>query len=156
VPKRAEISAYTFSTLPESMNDQLDAVLLIRALHNLARFSDETPYLDDALTASYRVLKPGGIVGIVQHEARDDRSDEWADGNAGYLKKSFVIAAMEKAGFELVAESDINANLLDQAREGDKVWRLPPSLSAPDENKAALKAVGESHRMTLKFRKPLE
>lgn len=156
VLNRAEISAYTFSTFPESMNGQLDAILFIRALHNLARFSDKAPYLDDALAASYRVLKPGGIVGIVQHEARDDRSDEWADGSAGYLKKSFVIAAMEKAGFELVEESDINTNPLDQASEGDKVWRLPPSLRTADENKEAMKAIGESHRMTLKFRKPLE
>lgn len=155
VPNRAKISAYTFSSLPESMNGQLDAILLIRALHNLARFRDHGPYLDEALAASFRVLKPGGIVGIVQHQAREDRNDEWANGSAGYLKKSFVIAAMEKAGFELVGDSDINANPLDQATEEDKVWRLPPSLRAADEHKAALRAIGESHRMTLKFRKPV-
>jgi len=154
VESSAKISAYTFATLPEALNGQLDAVLLIRMLHNLARHEDKGRYLGDALATTFRVLKQDGIVGIVQHQAREDRSDGWADGNAGYLKKSVVIAAMEKAGFELVAQSDINTNEKDQAGEGDKVWRLPPSLRTSDDNIAATRAIGESHRMTLKFRKP--
>jgi predicted methyltransferase len=70
------------------------------------------------------------------------------------LKKSVVIAAMEKAGFELVAQSGINTNEKDQAGEGDKVWRLPPLLRTRDDSIAAMRAIGESHRMTLKFLKP--
>ena len=84
-------------------------------------------------------------------------SDEFADGSHGYLKKSFVIAAAEAAGFEFVAESDVNANPKDQPSEDDIVWRLPPSLRTSQDDpelRAELEAVGESNRMTLKFRKP--
>ena len=104
------------------------------------------------------MLKPGGVVGIVQHEARDDRSDEWADGSSGYLKKSFVVAAMQKAGFTLIDDSDLNANPKDQAKEGDIVWRLPPTYAGAKDDearKAEMSAIGESNRMTLLFRKPL-
>jgi predicted methyltransferase len=83
--------------------------------------------------------------------------DEFADGSRGYLKKGFVIAAAEKAGFEFVAESDVNANPKDQPSEDDIVWRLPPTLGTSGEDpelRAELEAVGESNRMTLKFRKP--
>jgi predicted methyltransferase len=65
---------------------------------------------------------------------------------------------MQAAGFEFVGESNINENPQDQANVGDIVWRLPPSLSGSkddDEKRAAMLAIGESNRMTLKFRKPL-
>ena len=83
--------------------------------------------------------------------------DEWANGSAGYLKQAFVINAFEEAGFELAAESDINANPDDQPTTEDVVWRLPPTLATSRGNPArreAMEAIGESHRMTLKFRKP--
>ena len=75
----------------------------------------------------------------------------------GYLKKQFVIDRVTAAGFELVDEADFNANPKDQPTTDDFVWRLPPSLvtSGEDEDlRAQLTAVGESNRMTLKFRKP--
>ena len=84
-------------------------------------------------------------------------SDEFANGSRGYLKKAFVISVAEAAGFEFVGESDINANPNDQPTEEDIVWRLPPTLATSRDNpelKAELEAVGESNRMTLKFRKP--
>ena len=151
----AGVSAFVFSQLPQSMHATADAVLFIRALHNMARF--DTAFLDQAIQDSFDILKPGGIVGIVQHEARPDMPDEWADGSAGYLKKTFVIARMEAAGFEYVGESDINNNPADRPTTDDIVWRLPPSLATSREDealKATLQAVGESHRMTLKFAKP--
>ena len=104
------------------------------------------------------MLKPGGIVGVVQHHAPDTASDEWANGSRGYLKKGFVIAQMQAAGFEFVASSDVNANSNDQPGAEDVVWRLPPSLrGAKDDAELTAKmlAIGESNRMTLKFRKPL-
>ena len=64
---------------------------------------------------------------------------------------------MQDSGFEFIGETNINENALDQAAEGDIVWRLPPSLSGSRDDetkKAAMLAIGESHRMTLKFRKP--
>jgi predicted methyltransferase len=151
------VSAWVFGEMPEAAQGQADAVLFIRALHNLARFDEKGGFLTAALQNAYDILKPGGIVGVVQHQARDEMPDDWANGAKGYLKKDFVIAKMEAAGFEFVAESDINQNPKDQPAESDIVWRLPPSLATSRDNpelKAELTAVGESNRMTLKFRKP--
>lgn len=153
----ATISAFELGSLPESMAGTADVVFLARVLHNLANFEEEGAFLTDALADSFSVLKPGCTLGIVQHHARDNMSDEFADGSHGYLKKSFVIAAAEQAGFEFVGESDINANDKDQPTADDIVWRLPPTLATSAENpelKAELEAIGESNRMTLKFRKP--
>ncbi|WP_405242882.1 class I SAM-dependent methyltransferase [Lentisalinibacter salinarum] len=155
----AAVSAFVLGSLPGEMKGTADAMLFIRALHNLARFEDEGGYLTAALADAYAVLKPGGVVGVVQHEARPDMPDEWADGSAGYLKQAFVINAFEEAGFELAAESDINANPADQPTAEDVVWRLPPTLATSREDpelREQLQAVGESNRMTLLFRKPAE
>ena len=123
----ASVSAFEFGKTPEDLSGTADAVLFIRALHNLARFEDQGGFLTTAITDSYNVLKPGGIVGVVQHHAPDTASDEWANGSRGYLKKGFVIAQMQAAGFEFVASSDVNANSKDQPAAEDIVWRLPPS-----------------------------
>jgi predicted methyltransferase len=158
----APVTTFWLGSLPSELEGRADAMLFIRALHNLARFETEDggSYLDEALADAYAVLAPGGTLGIVQHEARPDMPDDWADGSNGYLKKQFVIDRVEQAGFELVADSDINANPDDRPTTDDSVWRLPPSLRVPDdaENPETLReryqAIGESNRMTLKFRKP--
>lgn len=153
----APVAAFVFGALPEEMKGTADTVLLIRALHNLARFEGQGGFLTAALKDVYDVLKPGGIVGVVQHQAREDMPDAFASGRNGYLKQSFVVAQMEAAGFEFVGESDINHNDKDQPAESDIVWRLPPTLATSRDNpelKAQMEAVGESNRMTLKFRKP--
>ncbi len=153
----ATVTAFNFGAMPESIAGTADVVFLARVLHNLANFEEEGGFLTEAMADVYSALKPGGVLGIVQHQARDDMSDEFADGSHGYLKKSFVIAAVEQAGFEFVAESNINENPQDQPSEEDVVWRLPPSLGTSQDNpelKAEMEAIGESNRMTLKFRKP--
>lgn len=155
----ASLDAFIFGSMPESMVGTADVVFLVRVLHNLANFEDEGGFLTATMADCFAVLKPGGTLGIVQHHARDDMSDEFADGSHGYLKKSFVIEVAEQAGFEFVAESDINANPKDQPSEDDIVWRLPPTFATSAEDpelRAELAAVGESNRMTLKFRKPDE
>ncbi|MEM1106171.1 MAG: methyltransferase [Pseudomonadota bacterium] len=134
-----------------------DAVLFIRALHNLNRAEGELGTLSGAISDAYTVLKPGGIVGVVQHRAPEANSDDWSVGGAGYLKQSYVIASFEAAGFELDAASELNANPLDTPSEEDIVWRLPPSLATTEEGtpeQAVFAAIGESDRMTLRFRKP--
>jgi len=151
--------AFVFGAMPREIKGTADAVLFIRALHNLARFEDQGGFLTAALKDAYDVLKPGGIVGVVQHMAPEGMPEGWAGGQNGYLEKEFVIARMEAAGFEFVAASDINENPKDQPGAEDIVWRLPPTLATSRENpelKAEMKAIGESNRMTLKFRKPQE
>jgi predicted methyltransferase len=157
----ASVEGFWLGELPESMAGSADAVLFIRALHNMARFQNEgiDQFLDQAMADAFAVLKPGGVFSIVQHEISEEVSDEAATGAGGYLKRSFVIAQAEAAGFVLDEVSDINANPMDQAGEGDIVWRLPPSLGTSQDNpelRAEMEAIGESNRMTLRFRKPAE
>jgi predicted methyltransferase len=154
----AAVTGFQLGSLPDDIKGTADAVFMVRALHNLARFESAGDYLSTAVGEIFDVLKPGGVLGVVQHKARDHMPDEWANGSRGYLKESFVIETLEKAGFVLEASSDMNNNPADQPTVEDVVWRLPPTLATSRENeelKAKLLAVGESHRMTLRFRKPL-
>jgi predicted methyltransferase len=153
----ANIKAYQMNSMPNNLDGTADAILFIRALHNLARFENDGEYLTKALSEAFRVLKSGGVVGVVQHLAPEDASDEWASGSKGYLKKAFVIDRMENAGFKYVGSSDINLNPADKPGEDDIVWRLSPSFATSGDDpalKAKYKAIGESTRMTLKFIKP--
>lgn len=153
----AAVDAFVFGSMPASLDGKADAILFIRALHNLARFEHDGGYLTTALAEARRALKSGGIVGVVQHIAPAGASDAWADGSNGYLKKRFVIEKLTAAGFEFVGESDVNLNPLDQPTESDFVWRLPPSLATSKDDPevaAGYRAIGESSRMTLLFRKP--
>ena len=102
------------------------------------------------------MLKPDGLVGVVQHRAAVAGSASGTDGSRGYLVEAEVILMFEEAGFELVATSDINANPLDQPGVDDIVWRLPPSLATSKDDpelREKMQAIGESDRMTLLFRK---
>ena len=151
-----DISAFTFGARDTAMDGKVDAVLFIRAMHNVSRFEAKGGYMTQALADTHALLKPGGIVGVVQHQGPEGNTDEWAVGSSGYLKKSNVIAAFEAAGFKLVAESDINENPKDVPTNDDIVWRLPQSLSTSREDpelRAKMEAIGESNRMTLLFKK---
>jgi predicted methyltransferase len=115
--------------------------------------------LEQIYGAAFRALKPGGIFGIEQHRANEGAKPE-ETAKQGYLPEATVIAAAQKVGFELVEKSEINANPKDTKDHPDGVWSLPPNLSAPEgkeltaEEKAKYEAIGESDRMTLKFKKP--
>lgn len=110
--------------------------------------------------AAFQALKPGGVFGIVQHRAAEGaKAEDTAKG--GYLPEAQVIADAQAVGFELVEKSEINGNPKDTRDYPGGVWTLPPSLSGPEqgqeqsaEDKAKHTAIGESDRMTLKFRKP--
>lgn len=157
VENGSNVEAFVFGSMPESYEGTVDAVLFIRALHNLSRFEDQGGFLTTALDNTYRALKSGGIVGVVQHEGRAEMPDDWATGSNGYLKRDALIARMTEAGFEFVEASDVNQNPKDQPTAEDIVWRLPPTLAGSNDNperQAEMLAIGESNRMTLKFRKP--
>jgi len=150
---------FTFGTVPEDKKGTVDVFLLVRALHNLNRFEQQAGTYSQAMAAIYALVKPGGTVGVVQHRAPESVDDSWADGSRGYLKQSFVIDSFEAAGFELVDSSNINANPKDQPGAEDVVWRLPPTLmdsKSDEKRRAAMLAIGESNRMTLKFSKPAD
>lgn len=140
------ILGYTVDNIPDEENGQVDAVVFFRAMHHLFRF--EEPLVDAALAEVFDALAPGGVAGVVQHRAPEEADAAFADGSNGYLKQSDVIAAFERAGFVLEETSEINANPNDPA--DSYVWRLPPTTRDNPETMA----IGESDRMTLRFRKP--
>jgi predicted methyltransferase len=109
-----------------------------------------------------RVLKPGGVLGVVQHRAPKG-ADAAESAKNGYVPEAAVIAMAEAAGLILEGRSEVNANPADDHDHEFGVWTLPPSLRAcrdieDEADKAACtekyRAIGESDRMTLKFRKP--
>ena len=154
----ASVSFYPFDQAPADLNGQVDTILFIRALHNMARLEEDGKFLSDSLHTARMMLKPGGTVGVVQHAVAEDGLGEIGGGSKGYLKASTIKNAMTEAGFNLVAESDINLNPADQPSAEDSVWRLLPSLatSKDDPEKAEkMRAIGESNRVTMLFQKPL-
>lgn len=128
-----------------------DMVLTFRNLHNWY-MQDGEDGLAHAMEAFYTALRPGGVLGVVDHRLPEDRDDVEAE-QSGYLKQSWVVSAVEEAGFKLEAESDINANQQDTADHEGGVWSLPPTLRDGDPEGTFVE-IGESDRFTLKFRKP--
>lgn len=128
-----------------------DVVLTFRNVHNW-RFggADST---QEAFKQMFAMLKPGGILGVVDHRLPEDM-DSALEEKSGYMKKSSIIGFAKAVGFELVAESDINANPKDSHDWPDGVWTLPPILRKGDTDRERYLAIGESDRLTLKFRKP--
>lgn len=126
-----------------------DMVLTFRNTHGWIRAGQ----FDDVYTAIFEVLKSGGILGIEQHRAPDDW-DPNAKAKTGYVPEKFMIEQLELIGFKLEGKSEINANPKDTKDYPDGVWTLPPGYALGDKDRAKYEAIGESDRMTLKFRKP--
>jgi predicted methyltransferase len=129
--------------------NSVDMVLTFRNVHNWY-IGGEDAAVESAFAGFYKALKKGGVLGVVEHRMPENL-DQVANKRSGYMKQSYVIAAAEKAGFKLVATSEINANAKDTAQHPKGVWTLPPSLRLGDEDKAKYLEIGESDRMTLKF-----
>lgn len=138
----------TAETIPDG---SADVVLTFRNVHNLTM--NGGPAADNAFASFYRALKPGGVLGIVEHRLPESR-DTAQEKTSGYLKRSTVVALAEKAGFKLAGESEVNANPKDTADYPQGVWTLPPNYREGDKDRAKYAAIGESDRMTLKFVKP--
>jgi len=127
----------------------VDMVVSFRNTHNWAGRG----HADKVYAAIFKSLKPGGVFGLVQHRAGKIQPKD-VSGKLGYLKSGDVIAMAEKAGFKLVAQSEINANEKDTKDYSEGVWTLPPSYRMKDKDREKYKAIGESDRMTIKFIKP--
>ncbi|MCX7512626.1 class I SAM-dependent methyltransferase [Frateuria hangzhouensis] len=126
-----------------------DRVLTFRNVHNWAM--DGTA--GAMFKAFYTVLKPGGVLGVVDHRADAGASlDEVR--RTGYLPVDYVVKLATDAGFVLDARSEINANPKDSHDHPKGVWTLPPTLAMGDQDKSSYQAIGESDRMTLRFVKP--
>lgn len=123
-----------------------DFVLTFRNLHNWV----ERGEIGGALAAFHRALKPGGVLGVVDHRGRNDLSQA-AQMKSGYVREDTAIALIEKAGFRLVAKSEVNANPRDTKDHPEGVWTLPPTYRLKDQDRAKYAAIGESDRFTLKF-----
>ena len=126
-----------------------DMVLTFRNLHNwYMRHGDEG--VMNAFKAFNKALKKGGVLGVVEHRM-PEKLDQEENKRSGYMKQSYAIEMAKKAGFKLVATSEVNANEKDTAMHPRGVWTLPPRLALGDEDKEKYMAIGESDRMTLKF-----
>ncbi|MEM9530295.1 MAG: methyltransferase [Pseudomonadota bacterium] len=126
-----------------------DMVLTFRNIHNWIGDGDA----EVAMRAMYSYLKPGGVLGLVQHRGNSDMTDD-PSAEMGYVRESDVIAMAEAVGFELAARSEINANPKDTKDHPEGVWTLPPGYQLGDVDREKYAAIGESDRMTLKFVKP--
>ncbi|MGF1464892.1 MAG: class I SAM-dependent methyltransferase [Sandaracinaceae bacterium] len=126
-----------------------DLVLTFRSVHGWVNRA-QAPAV---FAAMFQVLRPGGVLGVVQHRA-EDGADPSETAPQGYVPESHVIQLAEEAGFVLDERSDLNRNPADTHEHPEGVWTLPPSLRLGDVDRARYEAIGESDRMTLRFRKP--
>jgi len=126
-----------------------DAVLTFRNIHNWMKGG----YADDVYAAMYKALKPGGILGVVEHRGNPNTQQD-PKARSGYVNQAYAIKLAEKAGFQFVASSEVNANPKDTKDHSKGVWTLPPSLAMKDNDREKYLAIGESDRFTLKFVKP--
>ena len=123
-----------------------DFVLTFRNLHNWI----ERGEAEGALRAFHRALKPGGVLGVVDHRGRDDLTQD-AQMKSGYVRQDYAVALIERAGFRFVSASEVNANAGDTKDHPAGVWTLPPTYRLKDQDRAKYQAIGESDRFTLKF-----
>jgi predicted methyltransferase len=131
-----------------------DLVLTFRNVHNWFEEGYGPPNAAElAFKAMFTALKPGGMLGVVDHRWPDPATEDPGAKN-GYVSEQRVIALAEAAGFELAGRSDVNRNPLDTHDYPEGVWTLPPDLALGDRDRDKYLAIGESDRLTLKFVKP--
>ena len=134
-----------------------DMVLTARNIHN---WLWQPPMLDKVMTDVFAVLKPGGVLAVEEHRA--DPRAQIGDARDGYVATSTVVDAATKAGLVLEVSSEVNANPKDTKDHPFGVWTLLPNRRSSSDGRAAdpnfdrakYDAIGESDRMTLRFRKP--
>lgn len=135
----------------------VDMVLTFRNVHNWMKGD----YAEQMFQVMSLALKPGGVLGVIEHRARPGTSVAGMK-RSGYVTEAHIIALAEQAGLALEDSSEINANPADTKDHPKGVWSLPPSLRYcqamdDDEKEQACinqyTSIGESDRLTLRFRK---
>lgn len=141
----------------------VDAILTFRNLHNFMSIG----WIDEAFETFYANLKPGGILGIVEHEAPEDGAQD-PKAESGYVQRAWTVAKAVEHGFEYVSASEVLHNPADRKDYPDGVWTLPPTLRTKVDgctgetfaegegcvDQAEFLEIGESDRYVLMFRKP--
>ncbi len=139
---------------PGAMNPappgSVDLIVTFRNLHNWLAHDQAAPAM---LRAMYTALKPGGVLGIVDHRA-DPALPVDPKARTGYVNEAFAIELARSAGFEFAGAAEINANPQDTRDYEQGVWTLPPTWRLGDKDRSRYAAIGESDRFTLKFVKP--
>jgi predicted methyltransferase len=132
----------------------VDLVLTFRNVHNWFQEGYGPPNAAElAFKAMFEALKPGGVLGVVDHRWPDPTTEDPAVRN-GYISERRVVEYAEDAGFELAGGSEINDNPRDTHDHPEGVWTLPPDLALGARDREKYLAIGESDRFTLKFVKP--
>jgi predicted methyltransferase len=132
-----------------------DMVLTFRNAHNWVNPGYGAHAAPLSFKVMFDVLKPGGVLGVVDHRWPDAKTED-PNADNGYVSEERIIALAKAAGFELAARSDMNRNSRDDHEHPEGVWTLPPSLALGDKDREQYVAIGESDRMTLKFVKPVK
>jgi predicted methyltransferase len=154
---RVQVQPFAAQTRGLGAPGSVDVAFTARNIHNWMG----TPGRVDAVFQDlYAVLKPGGVLGVKEHRANPGQMKENA--SDGYVSEEYVIAAAQRAGFVLDGRSEINANPKDTKDHPFGVWTLPPTRNTapngqppnPSFDRTKYEAIGESDRMTLRFRKP--
>lgn len=133
-----------FTDLPSGSG--VDAIVTFRNVHNWLTDG----HLDQTLGAFASVLKPGGILGVVDHRAPPGASLDWMI-NSGYVSEAFMEDRARAAGFRLAARSEVNANPRDGRYHVNGVWSLPPSFRGGAVDRERFAAIGESDRFTHRY-----
>jgi predicted methyltransferase len=126
-----------------------DLVLTFRNVHNWL----ETGEQQAQFNAFFKALKPGGVLGVVEHRAKPGTTLEQMR-KSGYMDEDYVKKLAATAGFRFDAASPVNNNPKDTKDYPEGVWTLPPTLTLGDKDRDKYLAIGESDRMTLRFVKP--
>jgi len=127
-----------------------DMVVTFRNIHNW--MAQDTQ--DVMFKVFYDSLKPGGILGVVEHRAKADQPQD-PKAKSGYVREDHAIALAERAGFKFVKKSEVNANPKDTKDYEGGVWTLPPNFAKKDVDREKYAAIGESDRFTMVFQKPM-
>ncbi|HJY38451.1 MAG TPA: hypothetical protein VJ299_13330 [Steroidobacteraceae bacterium] len=125
-----------------------DLVVTFRNLHNWMMFG----WQREAFEAMHAALKPGGVLGVVEHRG-DPKRPQDPKAASGYVHEQYAIDLIESVGFKLVGRSEINANPRDTKDYEKGVWALPPTFAGGNTDRDRFAAIGESDRFTLKFEK---
>ena len=116
-----------------------DAAVFVLGFHDLYYEEASWPAIDadDFVARLYGLIKPGGVLGIVDHAAESGVSVDVAN-TLHRIDPGIIRSDLISAGFEFVAESDVLRNRGDDRRK---------PMSDPSVR-------GKTDRVVMKFRKP--